>query len=315
MEASALEHHLKQDNLVSSAAVGRPEPAVSTSRPFVREERNTNSAQAPNKESTASRKREWKATRASKGDARDRKEDNTAEVKRPKIEPDQGHYSIDERTYLEGDIFYGVLEEEMPVQYWTGPEAASSGEKRLRERELFWKEAVVARIRGKKQLKPSVQISYLAAANDSDETLVPDVALDRIRIELGSSKSIPDTLEEARLLAMGGEIITASPDETESAPVDENTGFSGWTTVETKLTTVRQEIKEARARAREQRKATELERQANEKEKTHMELSRALTSVANPRSLHLADTKSDTAFLLCSLLEMFDMIVVAILAH
>ena len=54
--------------------------------------------------------------------------------RRPKILPGQGHYSDPtdtSRTYLEGQVFGELLEQEMPVELWTGATQASATEKKF----------------------------------------------------------------------------------------------------------------------------------------------------------------------------------------
>ena len=83
-------------------------------------------------------------------------------------------------------------------------------------------------------------VSYLEnPETDTQETLVKSIPLDRIRIVLGdvNDDRIPETLEEARLLAMGGEeVINDSKKKSNNnnnngltqAEIDEATGLSGW---------------------------------------------------------------------------------------
>ena len=205
-------------------------------------------------------------------------------------EPKDGKGETAEKTqgkiYLEGPTFYGVLEEEMPVQLWTGPATASMEEKRLVERDMYWKNALIVAVRRRRKPSsgndgddeeetiPVVHVAYLATADDTEETMEKNVPVDRIRIVLGADPSIPETLEEARLLAMGGEEVHIKQEEQRgggtvanatSAEIDEATGFTSWSTVTIKRTTVRQELKEERARIREQRKKAVAEKQEQKK--------------------------------------------------
>ena len=194
------------------------------------------------------------------------------------------------KIYLEGPTFYGILEEDMPVQLWTGPINASMEEKRLVARDYYWKNALIVAVRHRRNLSPGndgdddeimpvVHVAYLASPDDTEETMQKNVPVDRIRIILGADPSIPETLEEARLLAMGGEEIQikqeqqnrggdegAEPSTANSnAEIDEATGFSTWSTVTIKRTTIRQEMKEERARIREKRKQVAAEQEEQKK--------------------------------------------------
>jgi hypothetical protein len=79
------------------------------------------------------------------------------------------------------------------------------------------------------------------------EEIIKSVPLRHVRIQLANPADdrIPETLVEARLLAMGGkEIQVPSSSGPATTPViDEATGFSGRSTVATKRTTVRNEVK------------------------------------------------------------------------
>jgi U1 zinc finger len=213
--------------------------------------------------------------------------------KRIKLDPDQGHYTHSGKlVYLEGSTFFEILEEDMPVQLWTGSLLANGTEKQLLERDMYWKDALIVAIRRRRsntstttEPKPTgdsptvvtVHVAYLATPSDTEETLEKNVPVDRIRIVLGADPSIPETLEEARLLAMGGEEIQVQPpapapttlsDTVSSQPeteLDEATGFSSWSTVTIKRTTVRQELKEERERLRQQKKAALVEQEAQKK--------------------------------------------------
>jgi len=103
--------------------------------------------------------------------------------------------------------------------------------------------------------RPTVNVSYLSSPHDTEETIEKKVPLDRIRILLGGDVKIPNIMEEARLLAMGGEEIYVSniDDATTNnqQEIDEATGLSGWSTVTIKKTTHRQQHREERARLAE----------------------------------------------------------------
>ena len=206
---------------------------------------------------------------------------------RPKVAilPGEGHYSYDDKDknglekvicaeekdesmkqknaiYLEGDVFYGLLEEEMPVQVWTGSSSCRI-EKRRSKNITSWKNALILRVvsnrpesnRGQSdELQPIVDVSYLCSPDDKEETIERKISMNRIRIVLGADEKIPDSLEEARLLAMGGEELlftskTNEEDETTKERRDFNaTGLSGWQTVKITRTTHRQQQKEEKRR-------------------------------------------------------------------
>eukprot|EP00535_Pseudo-nitzschia_heimii_P008724 CAMPEP_0197180594 /NCGR_PEP_ID=MMETSP1423-20130617/5152_1 /TAXON_ID=476441 /ORGANISM="Pseudo-nitzschia heimii, Strain UNC1101" /LENGTH=520 /DNA_ID=CAMNT_0042630693 /DNA_START=116 /DNA_END=1678 /DNA_ORIENTATION=- len=185
--------------------------------------------------------------------------------------------------YLEGNIFFGLLEKEMPVQVWTG--SSSCGiEKRRSMNITRWKNALILRVvynrsestRGRNnELLPMVDVSYLSSPDDKQETIERKISIDRIRIVLGADKNIPDSLEEARLLAMGGEELhfpstTNGEDLTTKEKQDfDATGLSGWQTVSIKRTTHRQNQKEEKRRL-EERKVHDFKRREVEKERNAM---------------------------------------------
>lgn len=209
-------------------------------------------------------------------------------------------------TYLEGDVFFGLLEEEMPVQIWTG--SPSSGiEKRLSKNVRNWKNALVVQVinhrygkpgeRCDEPQRPTVDISYISSRDDTDETIERKVSLDRIRIILGGDEKIPDNLEEARLLAMGGEEFHVSSNsngnETTSngqlQEIDEATGLSGWSTVSIKKTSHRQQHREERKRAHESKLLAAKKREAEEKRIAERRLEESRVSNADDSALGAYD--------------------------
>lgn len=190
------------------------------------------------------------------------------------IDPDHGHYNINGTTYLEGQVFAGILESDMPIQLWTGSNLATPQERVLPANSMYWKNALILSVYHptptSKQgqinhdttnnnvdltVTPIVHVTYLTTVDSPEETIEKNVALDRIRIQLGADSSIPNTIEEARLLAMGGEEvveivepISHQPSE-EQVMVLEATGLSSWSTVSVKKTTIRQYDKEEKQRA------------------------------------------------------------------
>lgn len=259
--------------------------------------------------------------------------ENSNKRRKIKIEPDMGHYnttgtagdSDDSQTWLEGVVFGDILEEEMPIQVWLGSaQATSEAELRLPANARHWMDGVVAAVRPRPSSTTHagrlvVDVAYLredkdngndvdGADHDEDdaegEVLKKSVPLQHIRILLGNSAvddRIPDTLEEARLLAMGGEEIIVKgndkqvPGAAAEDVTDEATGLSGWSTVKIKRTTVRSEMKEKREAARQQRRKAALlaEQQAKEAEARRME--EAKVSNADDSALGAYDVWSRTA--------------------
>lgn len=199
-------------------------------------------------------KDDWDSRKRSrKGDA---SEDETildpSKQNQKYIAPDEGWYSYDDsQIFLEGQVYgSSLLEEDVPIQFWTGPLLANAAEKKLVERSMYWKDGIVAAMR---RSKNTVDVSFLSTLDATEESIEKNVSLDRIRIVLGADASVPETLEEARLLAMGGEEIQIQQSKEEET-FDEATGFTSWSTVSIKRSTVRQELKEERERLRQHRK-------------------------------------------------------------
>ena len=194
------------------------------------------------------------------------------------IAPEEGHYQSADgtTTYLEGPIFYEILEEDMPLQIWIGSHLTSEEERKLAHHSSLWVNGLVVALRRKRNLTVvgedpmAVDVAYLKSAADTDETVEQGIALNRIRIVLGGDDSIPETVEEARILAMGGEEIHTQQqkqpnNQHQQDIVDEATGLTGWSTVTIKRTTVHQEAREERARERAKQRAAR--RTAEEKAK------------------------------------------------
>jgi WW domain-binding protein 4 len=198
------------------------------------------------KQEWESRKKERVKTKK-KGDEDNTNEPPLKKAKR-KLAPDEGHYTHGDATYLEGQSFCEILEEDMPVQIWTGSSFADLGEKRLPEKEFQWRNGLILAVR-KSSRDPCgvvVDVAYLQSPADEEETLEKSVSPGRIRIILGADESIPDTLEEARLVVLGEEVTEVE----ESLEIDDNTGISSWGTVQIRKTTARSELKEERDRTR-----------------------------------------------------------------
>jgi len=216
------------------------------------------------KQAWESRKKKREASKQKKDN--DQQEEPKKKKQKHKLAPDEGHYTHGDNTYLEGPSFAELLEEDMPIQIWTGSGFANLGEKKLPEKEYHWRNGLVLAVRksSKDDVGIVLDVAYLMQPTDEEETLEKSVSPGRVRIILGGDDSIPDTLEEARLMVMGEEVTEVQED----VKVDENTGLSSWGTVSIRKTTARSELKEERARIRakkrEERFKAEEERKAVE---------------------------------------------------
>jgi WW domain-binding protein 4 len=247
--------------------------------------------------------KEWQAKKKQKEQERKRKTnddegkgDESASHsvrKRRRIAPDEGHYTTtdDRKTFLEGHVFHGILEADMPVQYWTGSHLATAEEKKLPSNAMHWQNALVLTVRKKPEDEadspPVVSVTYLVSPDAKEETIQKNVALDRIRIQVGADDSIPSTLEECRLLAMGGEIVEENKGVQQV--MDEATGLSGWSTVTVKKTTVRQYDREEKERAAERLRLAREEREAERKRAEARKMEEAKVSNADDSALGAFD--------------------------
>jgi hypothetical protein len=313
-------------SLDSQASNKQTLPSNNSSISQLQQERIDWQAQKLKREEINSNKR--KAREGNSGE-NDEGQDETSN-KRPKaiILPGEGYYSYghaDENdvkreinaagkdnaskhvtaTYLEGEVFFGLLEEDMPVQLWTGP-STSRIEKREKMNAENWKNALILHVvnhqsestadHGELQ-RTVVHVSYLSSADDTEETIERKVSLDRIRIVLGGDEKIPDSLEEARLLAMGGEEIhlgsTTTGKETsnndQKQEIDEATGLSGWSTVSVKKTAHRQQVKEERKRFNESKILATQKREAEQRRIAERQLEESRTSNADDSALGAYD--------------------------
>jgi hypothetical protein len=285
---------------------------------------------------------EEKKTRTSKDGNGDDENDEqlTTEVKtkRRRIDPNEGYYHVSvvgdggggdvatrTRTYLEGDIYYGILEEDMPVQLWTGPTLATREEKRLLDRTHLWRNALIlaiqhpktqtdrapANVNGEIEKEEdgwTVHATYLKAPNDEVETIEKNIPVSRVRIQLGGDdERIPETLEEARLLAMGGEeeyvvvktngtstTTTNDPAGTsgrrqKDGDVEEATGLSAWKTVSIRKTTARQQDREERDRLVDQRRQARMQLEAEAKRTEARRMEEAKVANADDSALGAFD--------------------------
>lgn len=273
-------------------------------------------------------RQEWEQHKKQRIDEHTRKKiktENTDDTKpntaqRPKMEPGQGYYSYEHEhhhvendtsnnsssisnnttpnptIYLEGVTFGDILEEDMPIQLWCGPLLATDAEKRLPDRTHHWITALVVAVRPRKEYtdwadRTVVDVAFCETPDALEETLVRQVPLNRIRLILGGDECIPDNLEEARLLAMGGEEITH---QEQSLAVDDATGLSGWSTVAVKRTTVRLELKEERERLRRQRREAILEEERQKKEVEARKMEEAKVANADDSALGAYDVWNRT---------------------
>lgn len=231
----------------------------------------------------ASKKKKREDEKQNEKNGNDDDDNDEADTKRIKrrLAPEEGNYTIGDKTYLEGVTFIELLEHEMPVEVWIGALAASLAEKRLPEKQHYWRPGLVIHIRNSSQDKETgkvLDVSFLRVTTDTDETIEKSVAPNRIRMILGSDESLPDTLEEARISAMGGQVVAITEPEhhEQELMVDENTGLSTWGTIEIRKTTARQELKEERERARRKKReeADRLESELKRAEGRRMEEAR-----------------------------------------
>jgi WW domain-binding protein 4 len=284
----------------SAAAPPPPPPPSSISKQQKKHSQPTNN-------DTQEEMKEWHARKQKREEENKRKYNNggdeendnniqtTTITKRRKIEPNEGHYTIDNETYMEGQIFCGILEVDMPIQLWTGSSMASSEEKKLPEKSMYWKNGLILSVPKNKtttntKLPPTVvNITYLSSPNDEEETIEKHVPVDRIRIVLGADSNIPSTIEEARLLAMGGEVEIITNEDKTQVEVDEATGLSGWSTVSVKKTTVRQQDREEKERAAEKLRLARLEREAEQKKAEARKMEEAKVSNADDSALGAYD--------------------------
>lgn len=188
---------------------------------------------------------------------------NRLDANRRKLElgPNEGHYQIDNVTYLDGNVYSVIFEEDMPVQIWTGSETMTDEYRKSDEAQKWWKLGIIIKVHkdssidsNKTGARTLCDVSYFNnPADDDDETIERNVEGRRLRLIVGSDELIPSTIEEARLSLMGGEEIIVVNNNDQTSEIDENTGLSRWGTVSMRKVTVSQEVKEQRLRARTKR--------------------------------------------------------------
>ena len=181
------------------------------------------------------------------------------EIKKQKIKwqlaPNEGHYIIGGKTFLEGKAYYPIFEEDMPVEIWTGSSTMSQEYRKTIDVQDLWKAGIVIKVSNTTiddKEETSFIIAYLKDLNDEDETIEKKVEPSRLRLILGSDDLIPKTIEESRLQLMGGEEVINIDDGL--VEIDENTGLTSFKAVTVRKVTVSQEVKEERGRLRAKRR-------------------------------------------------------------
>jgi WW domain-binding protein 4 len=287
---NSLTQFLHGPPIIASSVIPATQPTMKQSKPV----HNNRSKQE--KTEWESRKKERQENSKRKDPSDEDTEGLVNKRRRIQIQPGEGDYEYSGKTYLEGVAFGGMLEVDMPIQLWTGSALANATEKKLPERRMYWKHGLVVSVREQPTAtevddRLVVDVSYLQQPEDTQETIEKSVSLSRIRIELGADFSIPDNVEEARLLAMGGEEITLRQQHTE---IDEATGLSSWTTVKITRTSARQEIKDERERLREQRKEAAIKEASKAKENESRRMEEAKVANAEDSALGAFDVWSRT---------------------
>ncbi|KAI2510154.1 U1 zinc finger [Fragilaria crotonensis] len=290
MTAAAVSSHMNKDvdkyGVSALHAVAAMNQSVTTKQDNVTSHQfGLTAVAAPNKED---QKAAWISKKSKreeeKQNEKDGENDDEPETKKMKrsLAPDEGNYAIGDRTYLEGVTFFNLLDHDMPIEVWTGAPAASLAEKRLPEKQHYWRPGLVIGIRKSSldlETGKVLDVSFLKSSTDTDETLEKSVLPNRIRMILGSDDSLPESLEEARIAAMGGQVVAVlepEREQQETLALDENTGLSTWGTIEIRKTTVRQELKDERERVRLRRReeARRLEEELKRAEGRRMEEAR-----------------------------------------
>ena len=213
------------------------------------------------------------------------------------IGANDGYYSTGENiVWLSGATFGEILEEDMPIQIWLGNALATETELKLAENQRHWKDGLVVAVRTQQsnenvEGRIVVDVAYLDKPNDSDEQIKKSVRLWHVRILLGNDADdrIPTTLDEARVLAMGGEVVKPYNIESASLVIDESTGLSGWSTVHINRTTIRNELKAERDLIRKERKEAVTKAEKAEKDAEMRRMEEAKTSNADDSALGAYD--------------------------
>jgi WW domain-binding protein 4 len=301
-------------SLLSSSVVPQVVPSI-TAIPPLPLPLPTGNVPSPASNSAKQEKKEWNDRKKQRdvekkkkhnGDNESGGDEATNKRKKIKISEHEGYYSSSDgsQTWLEGVVFGGILEEDLPIQVWVGNPAASSSELQLSDNQRHWKDGLIAAIRQRPTSEAYsdrmvVDIAYLPADDSDDETLLKSVRLQHVRILLGGHDKddrIPRTLDAARLLAMGGEEIVVKPPKvgTGDEEIEEATGLSGWSTVKIKRTTIHNELKEVREAARKKRKDAPLKAEKDAKEIEARQMEEAKVSNAHDSALGAYDVWNRT---------------------
>ena len=213
------------------------------------------------KEAKKSEMKSWQNRKDKRKERDPKDEDNVEgnENKKQKVQrklaPNEGHYIIGDKTFLEGKSYYPIFEEDMPVEIWTGSSTMSEEYRKTKDVQNLWKAGIVIKVSNTTiddKEETSFIIAYLKDLNDEDETIEKKVEPSRLRLILGSDDLIPKTIEESRLQLLGGEEVINIDDGL--VEIDENTGLTSFKAVTVRKVTVSQEVKEERARLRAKRR-------------------------------------------------------------
>ena len=221
----------------------------------------------------------------------------------PVPDVDAGHYNIEETIYLDGSIYAPLFEEGMPVQLWIGDPNALDTQKRDLRSFHYWKMALLAKVvrkskPGNNDEVTSCHVSYLQSKDDDDETLESNVSPSRIRLVLGADPLIPSTIEEAQLALMGGEqtiVVNNNADGNTKQEIDENTGFSTWSTTAIRKVSSHYEQNQERKRKREHEKEVKEYKEKKEKELKARKMEEAKYANAHDSALGAYDVWSSSA--------------------
>lgn len=149
----------------------------------------------------------------------------------------------------------------MPIQIWTGAHSLHNPmvqqEMRQECNDKFWKSGLIVRVVKRDSAETSADteeaslllsfdVAYLLHPDDEEETLEQNIDSTRLRLllsEMNNDPRIPQSVEEARLMLVGGEeeVVAASTLNKEEEEIDENTGFSKFQTVSIKRMTIAKE--------------------------------------------------------------------------
>jgi WW domain-binding protein 4 len=302
-------------SLLSSSVTPHVVPSISAIPPLPLP-LPTGNVPSPASNSVKQEKKEWNDRKKQRDVEKKKKKRNdddesgddeaTNKRKKIKISEHEGYYSSSDgsQTWLEGVVFGGMLEEDLPIQVWVGNPEASRSELQLSDNQRHWKDGLIAAVRQRPSSEAYsdrmvVDVAYLPTDDSTDETLIKSVRLQHVRILLGGHDKddrIPRTLEAARLLAMGGEEIVVKPPKvgTGDDEIEEATGLSGWSTVKIKRTTIHNDLKEEREAARKKRKDALLKAEKDAKETEARQMEEAKVSNAHDSALGAYDVWNRT---------------------